>query len=122
MVRGVRGYLIGCGVLGVLAVLAGCSGHYMFAERAAWRHDAEAQCINSGAVKESPGKVRIRPIEGPGMCGADFPLKVSTLGDGGALSYNGELRPPGSIPSTAGSAPPRWPIAAPHPTPPVMTQ
>ena len=36
------------------------------------RHDAEVECLNSGAVKEGPGIVRIEPIRGPGICGADF--------------------------------------------------
>ena len=36
------------------------------------------------------------PINGPGMCGADFPLKVAALGDHPLLSYADEpLRPPG---------------------------
>jgi hypothetical protein len=42
------------------------------------------------------------------MCGADFPLKVSTLGESGPLGYSDELRPPGDIPR--GAPPPRWPI------------
>ena len=42
------------------------------------------------------------------MCGADFPLKVSILGESGPLGYSDELRPPGDIPR--GVAPQRWPI------------
>jgi hypothetical protein len=42
------------------------------------------------------------------MCGADFPLKVSTLGESGPLGYSDELRPPGDIPR--GAPPARWPI------------
>jgi hypothetical protein len=78
------------------------------------------ECINSGAVKEGPGKVRISPIEGPGVCGADFPLKVSSLGDSAPLSYD-ELRPPAAVPG-AGPAPPRWPIAQPRPAAAVVTR
>jgi len=108
MAWGVRWYLVGSIILGLLGVLAGCSGGGFFAEREPWRHEAEVQCLNTGAVKESAGVVRIRPIRGPGMCGADFPLKVSTLGESGPLGYSDELRPPGDIPR--GAPPPRWPI------------
>jgi hypothetical protein len=117
MWRGVRWYLVGFLGLGLLGVLAGCSGSY-FAEREAWRHEAEVQCLNSGAIHEDTGKVRIKAINGPGMCGADYPLKVSALGERGALGYSDELRPPGSIPSGS-SGTPRWPVntARPSPTP-----
>jgi Extensin-like protein C-terminus len=108
MAWGVRWYLVGSIVLGLLGVLAGCSGGGFFAERAPWRHEAEVQCLNAGAVKEGAGIVRIRSIRGPGVCGADFPLKVSTLGESGPLGYSDDLRPPAEIPR--GSAPPRWPI------------
>ena len=80
MTRGVRWYLVGSFVLVALIALAGCS-HYMFAEREPWRHDAEIACLNSGAVKESPTRVRISSISGPGACGADYPLRVSALGE-----------------------------------------
>jgi hypothetical protein len=119
MVRGVRYYLVGSVVLGVLGVLAGCSGGNYFAEREPWRLEAEAQCINSGAIREGAGVVRVKAISGPGMCGADFPLRVSTLGEGTALSYGDELRPPGAIPNASGQ--PRWPIAEPRPSPPAPT-
>ena len=32
-------------------------------------------CLNSGAVKESPARVRIASINGPGACGIDYPLQ-----------------------------------------------
>jgi hypothetical protein len=107
-------YLLGALVVGALGLLAGCGGHYLFAEREPWRHEAELECINSGAVKEGPGKVRISPIEGPGICGADFPLKVSSLGDFAPLSYD-DLRPPAAVPNASGQVPPRWPITPPRP-------
>ena len=82
-------------------------------ERAPWRHEAEVACLNSGTIKESVGLVRISPIEGPGMCGADFPMKVSSLGEGPVLGYTDDpVRPPGAVPN--GSRPvaqPRWPIS-----------
>ena len=117
MVRGVRGFLVGSVVVGLLAVLAACSGRYLSEPRAAWRRDAEIACINSGALSESAGKVRIEPINGPGACGADFPLKVSALGASMPLAFGDELRPPSNIPN--GSLPPRWPATpAPYERPP----
>ncbi|HEV3373002.1 MAG TPA: extensin family protein [Xanthobacteraceae bacterium] len=112
MMRGLRGYLLGAIAVAALGLLAGCGGRYLFAEREPWRHDAEVECISSGAVKEGPGKVRISPIEGPGICGADFPFKVSSLGDSAPLSYD-DLRPPAAVPNASGQMPPRWPITQP---------
>ena len=106
MAWGVRWYLVGSIVLGVLGVLAGCSGSMFFAEREPWRHDAEVQCLSTGAVKEGAGITRVGPIRGPGICGADFPLKVSTLGESAPLGYGDDLRPPADIPRGT----PRWPI------------
>src|SRR4051812_18273830 len=111
MAWGVRWYLVGSIVLGVFGVLAGCSGGMFFAEREPWRHHAEVQCLTSGAVKEGAGIARIQPVRGPGVCGADFPLKVSILGESAPLGYSDDLRPPGEIPRGA----PRWPI---RPAPP----
>jgi hypothetical protein len=116
MSRGARWYLVGSGAvaLGGLATLAGCSTHF-FVEREAWRRDAEVTCLNSGAVREGPARVRISPIKGPGMCGADFPLKVSALGDSSVVGYTDEsIRPPGAIPNNA-SMPQQWPGANPAP-------
>src|ERR1700756_5916136 len=98
MTRGVRWYLVGSFVLVTLFALAGGS-QYMLAEREPWRHDAEIACLNSGVVKESPTRVRISSISGPGACGMDYPLRVSSLGDSGPLGYTDEpLTPPGSVP------------------------
>jgi hypothetical protein len=100
-------YLVGAGVL---LVLAGCGRSFMSGERAPWRHQAEVACMKSGAVKIGAGVVQIEPIEGPGMCGADFPLKVAALGESSpAISYSDDLRPPGSIPANSAQMP-RWPI------------
>src|SRR5262245_11529001 len=105
MAWGARWYFVGFVLFGILGVLAGCSGG-MFAERERWRREAEVQCLDSGAIKEGPGIVRMRAITGPGMCGADFPLKVSTLSESVPLSYSDDPRPPAAIPG----ATPRWPI------------
>jgi hypothetical protein len=105
-----RIYLAGSGVAvaGLLA-LAGCGGIGNWGvQRAAWRAEAESECLKSGAVKLNDGVVQMTPIDGPGMCGAEFPLKVSALGEGSvAMSFGDELRPPGSVPT---SSMPRWPI------------
>jgi hypothetical protein len=115
MTRGVRWYLVGSFVLVALIALAGCS-HYMLAEREPWRHDAEIACLNSGAVKESPTRVRISSISGPGACGADYPLRVSALGESGPLGYTDEAPvPPGSVPNA--SMPQHWPVTQPSAAP-----
>jgi hypothetical protein len=110
MTRGVRLYLVGSFVL---ASLAGCGrGLFQSEEREPWRAEAEVACLKSGAVKESADLVRIDPISGPGVCGAEFPLKVAALGESsGSFGFaDDDLRPPASI----GNAP-RWPISQPPP-------
>lgn len=106
-----------------LLALAGC-GRSMLqtGERAAWRHQAEVACIKSGAVKQGAAVVQIEPIEGPGMCGADFPLKVAALGTSSAIGYGEELRPPGAIrnPNSNPLSEPRY--GAPIGTQPVLTR
>jgi hypothetical protein len=106
MVRGVRWWLFaGVG----LVALAGCGRGFMnYVQREPWREQAETACIKSGTVREGPTVVRISPIEGPGMCGATQPLKVTAFGVASAFGYADEpVRPPGGI------AGPRWPVAAP---------
>ena len=124
MKGGVTFYVVGAGVL---LALAGCGRNaFNWGERAPWRHDAEVACMKSGVVKLGTGVARMDPIEGPGMCGADFPLKVALLGESSpAIGYADELRPPGSIPSASAQMP-RWPVndryAPPQPVPPSSTQ
>ena len=114
MKGGVGFYFVGAGVL---LALAGCGRGFMSGERAPWRHQAEVECMKSGSVKVGTGVVQIDPIEGPGMCGADFPFKVSALGESSPLvGYADDPRPPGSIPNSAQM--PRWPINQPQYAPP----
>jgi hypothetical protein len=115
MTRGVQWSLIFFIVFLALLALAGCS-HYFLAEREPWRHDAEIACMNSGAVKETPQRVRISSISGPGICGMDLPVRVAALGDATPLAYDGEPpRPPGAIPGGL-------PQNAARDLPPVMSQ
>jgi hypothetical protein len=106
MTRDVRLYLVGSLVL---VLLAGC-GRNFFAQREPWRREAEIRCLKSGSVKPGPAATLLSPIDGPGICGADFPFKVSALGDSPMLGYTDEpIRPPGLIRSAASrpySAPP----------------
>lgn len=60
------------------AALTGCAG-FFHAERPAWRKQAELACLKSGDVRETAYIKRINPIDGPGICGADFPLKVAAV-------------------------------------------
>jgi Extensin-like protein C-terminus len=71
----------------VLVMLVGC-GHWF----ELWRHDAEVECLQAGAVREGPGVTLITPIAGPGICGADFPLQVAALGGTSALGLADEAR------------------------------
>src|SRR5262245_8275073 len=106
----VRRVLAGSVVVFGLGALAACSGGGFIAGREPWRKEAEVRCLSSGAVREGVHVTRANPINGPGMCGADYPFKVAAFGVPAALSFNDDFRPPGSIPN-ASPAPPRWPIA-----------
>src|SRR3569833_954673 len=93
MARGVSLYLVGSLAL---VSLAGCGrGFFQTAEREPWRAEAEQACLKAGEVKESADVVRIRPISGPGVCGAEFPLMVAALGEANnSLGYADEQQPP----------------------------
>ncbi len=116
MTHGVRLVLVGSFVL---VSLAGCGrGVFQSAEREPWRAEAEVACLKSGAVKENADLVRINPISGPGVCGAEFPLKVAALGESNtSFGFADELRPPAGI----GGDQPRWPVARPQPAAPVSS-
>jgi hypothetical protein len=101
-------YLVGSFVL---VSLAGCGrGFFQSAEREPWRAEAEIACLKSGAVKENAELVRISPISGPGVCGAEYPLKVAALGESsGSVGFADESPRP---PTTVGNQP-RWPVSRP---------
>jgi Extensin-like protein C-terminus len=114
MTRGVRLYLVGSFVL---VSLVGCGRGFFSEEREPWRTEAEIACLKSGAVRESADVVRMSPISGPGVCGAEYPLKVGAFGEGsGTFGFaDDDLRPPAPIGNQ-----PRWPIgqpASPAPAP-----
>jgi hypothetical protein len=100
-----------------LLVLLDACGRSWFEERPAWRHDAEVVCLKSGAVKQGAGIAELRPIQGPGMCGADFPLRVTMLGEGGPLGFADDPRPPGPIPRVQEYPPPASGAAPAYPAP-----
>jgi hypothetical protein len=110
----VRLYLVGSLVL---VVLAGCGRSLLeFAQREPWRGEAEVACLKSGAVKEHQALVRVEPIDGPGICGADYPLKVAALGGSSILGFADDLQPPAPIPGGRGVRPrqPPWPVREPQ--------
>src|SRR4029077_12912219 len=107
MTPGVRWYLVGSFVL---VTLAGCTPSWMEEREPGrrggemgepWGREAEMACLKTGTVKESPSVALLGPINGPGMCGADFPLKVAALGESQtALGYwDDSVRPPGMVPA-----------------------
>ena len=64
-----------------LFALSGC-GLVQRAERPAWRAQAEKACLAEGRVRPSASIREIGPIDGPGLCGLEHPLKVTALKDG----------------------------------------
>jgi hypothetical protein len=64
-----------------------------FEEREPWRREAEAACLQSGAVKEGPAVAMVKAIDGPGMCGIDHPLRIAALGEPALMSYADEAVP-----------------------------
>jgi hypothetical protein len=98
MRRAVRWRFFGaCLLLG----LAGCT-HTWFEEREPWRHEAEISCLKSGAVKEGPSVSFVSAIEGPGACGADYPLRVAVLGESALATFADE---PAPLPAAVGTTP-----------------
>lgn len=67
--------LIGIGV-------ASC-GRFQREQRAAWRDEAEAACLARGEVQASAYmSLRSTPIEGPGTCGMNKPVRVNAFAAG----------------------------------------
>jgi hypothetical protein len=60
------------------AFLSGC-GFAKFEQREPWRAEAEIACMKSGIVQQSQWVRQSKPIDGPGVCGLDLPLKVAAF-------------------------------------------
>ncbi len=73
-------------ILLTVAVLAGCSD-YRRVERPPWRAQAEAACLARGLVRESASVRPFHAMNGPGICGAEHPFRVTAL-DGGTVALN----------------------------------
>jgi hypothetical protein len=72
----------------VLLGLTACGSQISsFEEREPWRSEAEAACLQSGAVREGPAVALVQRIDGPGMCGIEHPLRVAALGDPALTSF-----------------------------------
>jgi Extensin-like protein C-terminus len=80
-----RGFLRRCAVLLLVIapafLLAGC-GLFQRAQRAAWREQADKQCMAESRVHLSDMIQKASAIDGPGICGMIEPLKVTALLDG----------------------------------------
>ncbi len=66
--------------------LAGCSDYHR-AERPPWRAQAEEVCLAKGLVTETASVRPFHEMDGPGICGAVHPFKVTAL-DGGSVALN----------------------------------
>ena len=64
--------------------LAGCSDFHR-QERPPWRAEADAVCLARGLVTESSVVRASHAIDGPGICGATHPFKVSALATGSVV-------------------------------------
>lgn len=90
--------------LPLLLALAACGSIASFEEREPWRGQAEAACLQSGAVTEGPHVTKLAPISGPGVCGIDHPFRVSALGEATAMAF-AEESPPWQTPFAAFGTP-----------------
>src|SRR5262249_1473400 len=117
MLRIVRLWIFGAIAGAALIALAGCGHNFYDGEREAWRREAELACLNSGAIKESPARVRISAISGPGVAGAAVPRGVRRGGGGGPPGSPGGAGPPPAALSS-GSAPQHWPVVQSSTVPP----
>jgi hypothetical protein len=86
---------LGCGLL---FALSACS-HVTFDEREPWRQEAEMVCMQSGTVKQGAAVATVKAIDGPGVCGIAYPLRVTALGETALTSYAEEAMP---LPASAG--------------------
>lgn len=77
-----RRALVGSGLLlGVALGLSACGGLFRMEQRAAWRGQAEAECLASNRIAVAD-RIKSLPAINRGACGMDHPLQVTALGDG----------------------------------------
>ena len=104
-------YPLAVAATGIVLALAGCGrGFFSMAEREPWRREAELTCLKSGEVHVGVSLTQVDPITGPGVCGADFPLKVAALGEpngDSGLGFADDPRPPAAV---GAYGQPNWPI------------
>ena len=99
-------YLVsGLAVAACVAALIGCAGGGTFnsGQRAPWRSETEHACLASGAVRASSYVQPMTPIDGPGVCGLEQPLRVS-----GASGGRVGVTPPATIGCPLTAAIDRW--------------
>lgn len=66
--------------LALVAMFVGSCGRGQREQRAAWRDEAEAACLSRGEVRTSSYvSLRGSPIQGPGTCGMEKPLRVNAF-------------------------------------------
>jgi hypothetical protein len=92
----------------LLVLGLGACGRISFEEREPWRREAEAACLQSGAVKEGPSVTLVNAIDGPGQCGIDHPLRVAALGQPALTGYAEEA----ALQRTSFGAPARAAVTA----------
>ncbi len=69
--------------LALVAMFVGSCGRGQREQRAAWRDEAEAACLARGEVRTSSYvSLRGSPIQGPGTCGMEKPLRVNAFAGG----------------------------------------
>lgn len=61
--------------------LTGC-GLFRFEQREAWRTQAEEACLAQKLVQPNAYMSRASAIDGPGVCGMDYPFRVTALAGG----------------------------------------
>lgn len=61
--------------------LAGC-GLFRYEQREAWRNQAEEACVARKLVTNTAYMSRSSAIEGPGVCGMNYPFKVAAFAGG----------------------------------------
>jgi hypothetical protein len=104
---------------GVIAgLVVGCS-QFRREQRAEWRGEAERACLRTGTIQQMPHATVAKALEGPGMCGADHPIRISAFttrtlehtasfpGSGGGAAA-ARLSQPGTLTCPMTTALQRW--------------